>query len=925
MLKKTLSSISILAIFSFLIPSVALAADIPADLIQSVELTVDGANKDTFNPTAGQSLKAKVNFTAANEGKSTTGYIKVLQGTTTIKTLKEWTDASVPTTTETWDGKAIDNTDAAKAICGSAGAVCPNGDYKVEARVQFVSGGDTLFEVFSTDFKVITVNPLAISSFTIQPETADPSSKGANQTITFAYALNQEANSLQIEVKDAKGTTRKIFNPVNKTSGSETWDGKVNGVIAEPGTYTATLTASKTGANTVTQAKTFNITYSNSGKSLVQDLKVTPDAFDPDTADAVIDFKISQGADVTVEIRESTTNTVVRTFEDYKGKNYSAGSTHSVTWNGKSTGGSDAELGNYRAVVVARNDFGVSAEEKIINVNNSGGSISTANDHIDNISFSPSSTFEPAVDDELEIQYDVQKDLDGLKIYAIRGNEKIELADEGDLEEENNREITWDGTDDDDDYVAAGTWKIQFESKIGGVNLVAAKNITVEYEKPEIDDVYVSKSKFDNDIGEFTYVMFRVDAEADVTIQLLESNQEEDDIVEDMEVEADRWYAVSWDGESYDVDDDLEFKIIAENPANESVFDSETIDIDLTEDDVIGNKANITNDYISPVLTDGNGEMEIHYDIDKDADIKVTIHKGTSSSSSTVAELADLNNQDSGEHTITWNGRDDDGDKLTTGVYTYKIVSSAGGTDSETGLFIVGPVGDAEEVSDDDDDDDDDFNGGNPNVIIDGGSNDDDNSDNDEEEPTLCGGFKDVQSTFKYCEAIEWAQDEGIFKGYSNGTFGPNLTINRVEMLKTILEAFDVTIPSTVSGNLGFVDVDTNAWYMTYLKVGKEMGIMAGDGSKKTVRPGEPVNRAEAAKVVLEGLKTVGKLSSITCGGSTGFSDVTTTSAWYFNYVCVVGSMDLIDDVGGNFVPTKPFTRAEMAEMLFRLNEAGML
>ncbi|MEK7085747.1 MAG: FlgD immunoglobulin-like domain containing protein, partial [Patescibacteria group bacterium] len=452
-----------------------------------------------------------------------------------------------------------------------------------------------------------------------------------------------------------------------------------------------------------------------------------PDTFQPEIQHAVIEFKNSKDTNITVEIQNPANNDIVRTFSGYQDDNYSENTPHSIAWNGKDSSNNYVSLSTYKAVVVTKNDYGVVVSEKNIIVNNSGGSISESNAHISGISFSPSSTFEPATDDELRIQFDAEVNLDSLKVHAVRGSTKIELFNETDIEEENNLEINWNGQDDDDEYVAKGSWKIQFESKVGSTTLLAAKSITVDYEKPVIDDLYISKNKFDPDKGEFIYVVFRVDLASEVTLKVLEGNDEQDNLVEDMEVEADKWYAVLWDGENYNYDDDIDIKLIAQNVANHDVFDSKKISVDLAEDKVSGSKSNITQDYIEPVLTDGNASMTIYYNLEDTADLTVTIHKGESGSGSKVIQLAAIDEQESGSHSISWDGKDSNGKKLSSGIYSYKIVSGTNsGTDTETGLFFVGTVGDTEGGSGSSSGSSNVSGGGStsPNVIVDGGSAD---------------------------------------------------------------------------------------------------------------------------------------------------------------------------------------------------------
>lgn len=97
---------------------------------------------------------------------------------------------------------------------------------------------------------------------------------------------------------------------------------------------------------------------------------------------------------------------------------------------------------------------------------------------------------------------------------------------------------------------------------------------------------------------------------------------------------------------------------------------------------------------------------------------------------------------------------------------------------------------------------------------------------------------------------IYTAYEEGIVDGYDDGTFQPDAPVNRAEALKILfnasrLQPFDDT---DYSGT--FTDVRKNDWFETYVNDALTYEFVEGydDG---TFRPGQPITRAEAAKIVL--------------------------------------------------------------------------
>ncbi len=110
--------------------------------------------------------------------------------------------------------------------------------------------------------------------------------------------------------------------------------------------------------------------------------------------------------------------------------------------------------------------------------------------------------------------------------------------------------------------------------------------------------------------------------------------------------------------------------------------------------------------------------------------------------------------------------------------------------------------------------------------------------------------FPDVSRSSWQYDVIATAYKYNIIKGYTNGTFGPNKTINRNEALKITLEAagFDA---SKYTPNSYFTDTDRSHWSVPYQSFAKENDISKGydDGSFK---PNNPINRSESAKMFVE-------------------------------------------------------------------------
>lgn len=765
-----------------------------------------------------------------------------------------------------------------------------------------------LFFSLSTSAAALTINSFAVYS-NHNGENFDPSPQGENDNLILSYNLSSSADVVSIEIRDIHNKLVKTFSAgsLEKSSGIFLWDGEFEDELVEPGMYTATLIAKKSGESEITAKKIFYVAYNDSSKPEISDFELSTDAYNPNSGDNVtISFTNEEDSDLTVEVRDQEGKTVM-TFGSYDGDNYDAGEDHKISWNGKGEFLTALKPGNYDVYAIARNNFGVVSEKETININysdsnSSDNSGSTGNAHIEDLTVTPFK-FEPNGDKELKIKFDIKKDLDELQIIAVHGSTQIEIFEEDDVEEQDNFEATWDG-----DEAVSGDFQIQVKTEVGSTNLTATRSFQINFEKPDIEDLILSKSKFDNEAGEFTNILFRLDREAEVEVVILEDNKEEDSLVEDLEVEDSKWYSVQWDGDDFDYEDDLEIKLIVKNEDNEKIFNTKKIKVDLAEDEVSSKKTNVTNDYIEPAIGASGEEMTLHYELDDDADVTVTIYKGSTASGSKIIELVDDDDQDEGEHSIEWDGRDDDDDKLSKGVYSYKIVAEKGAYEEvESGIFVIGAVG---EIDNNDTTKKTKKSGKiSKNVIsIDGGV----------KMNSECGGFADVSANSKYCDAIEWAYDEGIFVGYGDGTFKPFQSISRSEALKVILEALEIEIDS--GSYSPFNDVAKNSWYSDYVFTAKQLGIFHGDKLTGKARPEATVNRAELLKFIFESLEASSNFKIGSCGES--YNDVS-KSNWYFEYACEAEGYDLFE---GNYLsPGTLSSRGETAYLLYKLSRKGLL
>ena len=171
-------------------------------------------------------------------------------------------------------------------------------------------------------------------------------------------------------------------------------------------------------------------------------------------------------------------------------------------------------------------------------------------------------------------------------------------------------------------------------------------------------------------------------------------------------------------------------------------------------------------------------------------------------------------------------------------------------------------------------------------------------------------GFTDVPAVSRYYKAIGYLSAEGIIKGYPDGTFAPDRSVNRAEFLKLVLESSDI-IPDTATFT-GFKDIDESQWYAKYVRKALNEGWVEGYPDN-TFRPENGITKAE-------GLKIIGKVqdwqvsSKITAAP---FTDVP-SGAWFTPYIDYAKSRNFLEESGRFFIPDTVLSRGKTSEILFR-------
>ena len=159
--------------------------------------------------------------------------------------------------------------------------------------------------------------------------------------------------------------------------------------------------------------------------------------------------------------------------------------------------------------------------------------------------------------------------------------------------------------------------------------------------------------------------------------------------------------------------------------------------------------------------------------------------------------------------------------------------------------------------------------------------------------------------------AIQYLYDNDVISGYPDGTFKPDNTLNRAELLKILVGGKGVK-PNIEEGYKNcFPDVKTE-WFAPYVCYAKAQGWVGGypDG---TFQPAKTVNKAEAIKMLVnsQGYTVPNSVVGVV------YDDIDNT-AWYAPYIQIAKEKGLLEESGSLFNGSSGIKRSAISENIYR-------
>lgn len=172
-----------------------------------------------------------------------------------------------------------------------------------------------------------------------------------------------------------------------------------------------------------------------------------------------------------------------------------------------------------------------------------------------------------------------------------------------------------------------------------------------------------------------------------------------------------------------------------------------------------------------------------------------------------------------------------------------------------------------------------------------------------------------VDATLEYwaAEPIYLSSTLGLIKGYPDMTFRPDKGITRAELTALLVRTSTVD-PSRwaiVDQEEKFKDVKAGLWYKPFVNMGVDLGYVEGYPDK-TFKPNKTLSRAE-------GITVLARFANLPEESGQPFPDLK-PDFWANKHIAAAKKIGMLQYLEGkNFEHNRSFTRAEAAEVLYRV------
>ena len=181
--------------------------------------------------------------------------------------------------------------------------------------------------------------------------------------------------------------------------------------------------------------------------------------------------------------------------------------------------------------------------------------------------------------------------------------------------------------------------------------------------------------------------------------------------------------------------------------------------------------------------------------------------------------------------------------------------------------------------------------------------------------------FTDVSVNDWFYDAVAYVYDNGLMDGTAGTAFSPLMTSNRAMVVTILWRLAGSPEPEAAPS---FSDVTADSWYTDAVAWASENGIVKGY-SDTVFAPDDTVTREQLATILYRYVQHTGGGFQGAWAFPLDYADADQVSDWAYEAMCWCTMKSIINGVGGNTLnPQGSATRAEVAQILMNFSAADL-
>ncbi len=182
--------------------------------------------------------------------------------------------------------------------------------------------------------------------------------------------------------------------------------------------------------------------------------------------------------------------------------------------------------------------------------------------------------------------------------------------------------------------------------------------------------------------------------------------------------------------------------------------------------------------------------------------------------------------------------------------------------------------------------------------------------------------YPDVSPNAWYYDAVSYVSDKGYMSGYGNGYFGPADNLQRQDFVVTLARVAGADLSAYATADGGLSDVKAGSYYAPAVAWAVENGIITGYQSGK-FGVGDKITREQVCTILYR-FKNSPAVEN-TAETLAAFPDSARVSDYATDAMAWAVQNGVISGSNGKLVPTSGASRAQIATILMRMDQNGLL